>query len=278
MSHSLPPLRHYDPARHQSHVIALFADEATAERARAAVLHAGIPDELVEVMADGQTLHGGLRHPVQDLFVPEDDYHDFHHALGRGNALIIVRPPSAAARDAVVVALESFGPLDLEQHGRRWRGAPVPSARAAINHANVSRADMRGRDVGGADEVMLDMTGQKMTVRTMSQADMAEAPFQPMSAPGQRPAPLAPPPPARDEPVQGTSYTYGVPLDVVQRMSPQEQVLAQPHSVQVPGDQSTHGTFLRVVNGQTRVGWRERHPGAGRVRSYVTEPSTDPAS
>jgi hypothetical protein len=272
MENSAPLLGIYDPLRHDSHVIALFDNEANAGLARDALRQAGVPGDLVAIMADGAALHGGLRHPVQDLFVPEDDYHDYHHAIGRGHALLIVSPASVEARDAAVAVLEGFAPLDLEQHGRRWRGTPAPSGRMEINHANVSRADMRGRAVGGRDEVILDMTGQKMTVRMMSEADMAEAPFAPISM--ERPAPLAPPPPTRDVPVHGTSYTYGVPLDVVQRMSPQEQVMAQPHTVEVTGDKTTRGTFLRVVDGQTRVGWRDPHPAAVRVRSYVTERPT----
>ncbi len=269
------PRRSFDPARHDSHVVALFDNEVSAERARLAVLAAGVPASQIEIMADGAALHEGLRHPVQDLFVPEDDYHDYHHALGRGHALLIVRPASPEARDAAMWALESAAPLDLEQNGRRWRGTPAPATRE-INHANLSRADMHGRAVGGRDEVILDMTGQKMTVRTMSEADMADAPFAPMSTPEQRPAPLAPPVPPRDVPVQGTSYTYGVPAEIVQRMSPQEQVMAQPHSVEVPGDKTTHGTFLRVVDGQTRVGWRDGH--SQGVRSYVIERPTDASS
>ena len=278
MDPSAPMLRVYDAARHDSHVIALFEDEARAERARAAVLATGVPADRVAIMADGAALHSGVRHPVQDLFVPEDDYHDFHHALGRGHALIVVRPSSAEARDAVVTTLERCVPLDLEQHGRRWRGTAAPAGRGAINHANLSRADMQGRVVGGRDEVILDMTGQKMTVRTMSEEDMAAAPFAPIATPEKRPAPLAPPPPPRDQPVHGTSYTYGVPREIVQRMSPEEQVLAQPHATDVHGDPTTRGTFLRKVDGTTRVGWRDLHPTAVRVRSYVTERQTDPAS
>ena len=275
-----PPLRHYDPAHHDSQVIAMFKDEAGAEKARSAVLAAGVPVPVdhVSVMADGQALHGGLRHPVQDLFVPEDDYHDYHHALGRGHALLIVRPANGQARDAAVAALEQASPLDIEENGRHWRGTPAPSGRMAVNHANLSRADMHGRALGGRDEVILDMTGQKMTVRMMSDADMEAAPFAPMMTPDQRPAPLAPPPPARETPVTGTSYTYGVPPEIAQRMSPDEQVMAQPHTVEVHGDQTTHGTFLRVADGQTRIGWRDAHPAAARVRSYVTERPTDSAS
>ena len=271
--------RMFDPAHHDSHVIALFDDETGAEQARAAVVAAGVPASEVEVMADGAALHGGQRHPVQDLFVPEDDYHDYHHALGRGHALIIVRPGSAEARDAAVTALENASPLSLEEHGRKWQGrSTAPVTRMTINHTNVSWADMYGRAVGGRDEVILDMTGQKMTVRIMSEAEMAEAPFAPLQSPEHRPAPLAPPPPARTVPVQATSYTYGVPAAIVQRMSPEEQVMAQPHTVEVTGDKTTRGTFLRIVDGQTRVGWRETHPAAARVRSYVTERPTVTAS
>ena len=274
MDDPAPPLRLFDPARHDSTVIALFRDEASADLARAAAVGMGVPANSITILADGAALHSGVRHPVQDLFVPEDDYHDYHHALGRGHALVIVRATSAETRDAAVWALESVKPLDVEQHGRAWRGTPAPPAPVAINHTNVSRADMQGRAIGGRDEVILDMTGQKMTVRMMSEADMAAAPFAPRSMPEQRPVPLAPPVPPRNMPVRGTSYTYGVPIDVVQRMSPEEQVMAQPHTVAVPGDQTTQGMFLRVVDGQTRLGWRDPHPWDVRVRSYVTERPT----
>ena len=263
----------FDPAQHDSHLIALFRDEAAAEQAREAVLQTGIAPELVTVMADSGALHTGVRHAVQDLFVPEEDYQDYHHALGRGLAMLIVRPASDEMRSTALHALEAAGPLDIDEHGRHWRGTGVstPTQRFSINHTNVSRADMHGRAIGGHDEVILDMTGQKMTVRMMSDADMTEAPFTPRVVPTERSAPLAPPPPAREAPVSGTSYTYGVPIDLVRRMTPDEQVMAQPHTVEVAGDQTTHGTFLRVVDGQTRFGWRDRQPGPVRARSYVTE-------
>ena len=275
MDPAAPTSRLYDPARHDSHIIALFTDEAAAVQARSAVIQAGLLPDIVVIMADGAALHSGLRHPVQDLFVPEDDYHDYHHALGRGHALLIVRPVSVETREAAVAIVEQHAPLDMEQHGRKWRGTAQPADRFSINHASVCRADMAGRAIGGHDEVILDMTGQKMTVRRMSDEDMAAAPFTPILPPQQRPAPLASPVPARDVPVSGTSYTYGVPADVVQRMSPQEQVMAQPHTVEIAGDLSTQATFLRVVDGQTRLGWRERHPAATRIRSYVTERPID---
>ena len=268
--------RRFDPAQHESHVIALFHDELAAGDARSAVLQAGVSPDLIILMADGAALHSRMRHPVQDLFVPEDDYHDYHHALGRGHAILIVRPASPETREAAVSALAGASPMDFEEHGRKWRGAPAPVDRLSINHATVSRADMLNRAVGGRDEVILDMTGQKMTVRTMSETDMADAAFAPFMHPHDRPAPVAPPVPERAVSVQGTSYTYGVPRDVVQRMTPEEQVMAQPHTVAAPGDQTTRGTFLRVVDGQTRVGWRDTHASAPLVRSYVTERPNDP--
>ncbi|RZK95079.1 MAG: hypothetical protein EOO66_07555, partial [Methylobacterium sp.] len=94
----------FDPARHESQVMALFVDDAAAERAGSAVVAAGVASERIEIMADGAALHQGVRHPVQDLFVPEDDYQDYHHALGRGHAMVIVRPGSVAERDATVEA------------------------------------------------------------------------------------------------------------------------------------------------------------------------------
>ena len=257
----------FDPARHESQIMALFADDAAAEQAGSAVVAAGVASERVEIMADGAALHAGIRHPVQDLFVPEDDYQDYHHALGRGHAMVIVRPGSAAEREAAVGALESSAPMDLDLHGRNWRGqSAVPPQRLGINHINVSRADMHGRAIGGRDEVILDMTGQKMTVRVMSDADMEQAPFAPMVTPAQRPAPLAPPPPKRETAIRGTTYTYGVPADVVRRMSPEDQVMAQ-----TPMQPSPRDTFLKDVGSHTQMGWRDRPANAKLVRSYVFE-------
>ncbi len=273
-----PPGRTFEPIRHDSHLVALFHDEAAAAAARDAVVAAGVDPATVQVVGDGDALHRGAPHPVQELFIPEDDYADYHHALARGRMLVIVRPASPEAREAASAALERAAPLDVEEHGRKWRGEAAPVDRMAINHANLSRADMKNRAVGGHDEVILDMTGQKMTVRTMSERDMAEAPFAPPLPPEARPAPLAPPPPPRQTLVRQTSYTYGVPADVVERMSPEEQVMAQPHSVQGPVGQTTRDTFLRVDSGETRLGWREAPPAGSRVRSYVTERPTAAAS
>ena len=261
----------FDPVRHDSHVIALFGNQAEAELARHAVLATGIGPDLIVLLADADALHRGERHPVQDLFVPEDDYHDYHHALGRGYALIVVQPTSSDERDQAVQALETSAPLDPIAHGRRWRGTAMPVERLSINHANVSRADMHGRAIGGRDEMILDMTGQKMTVRRLSETDMAEAPFAPWQDPDLRPAPLAPPAPDRDVQSQGISYTYGVPDEIVRQLSPDEQVMAQPHTVEVPGDQTVRGSYLRSVAGETRLGRRDPHPAARHVRAYVTE-------
>lgn len=257
----------YDPARHESLVIALFADDAAAERARSAVLMAGVAGERVEVMAGGAALDEGIWHPVQDLFVPEDDYHDLHHALGRGHALVIVRPASVYDRDVAVLVLENAAPLNVEANGRKWRGqSTVPKQGPTINHANVSRADMRNRAVGGHDEVILDMTGQKMTVRVMSETDMAEAPFAPPLNSAQRKTPLVPAVPARAAATRQTTYTFGVPADVVNRMSPEEQVLAQSPLLSPRRD-----TFLKEAGSHTQLGWRDQPTAAVRVRSYVSE-------
>lgn len=261
-----PASSRFDPARHDNQIVALFKDAAAAEFAPASVAQAGVGPDRVEVMAEGAALHRGAWHPVQDLFVPEDDYHDFHHALGRGHAMVIVRPMSSHERDEAIWALEGCAPMDIEEHGRHWRGTAAPANRFEINHATVSRADMRRRVVGGQDEVILDMTGQKMTVRTMSEADMAAAPFVPLQIPAERPAS----PPERETPILGTTYTYGVPADVVQRMTPEEQVMAQP-GLGESGERTARGTFLKSVGNQTQVGWRDRHPRAVRVRSYVME-------
>lgn len=272
--HATPSAEHdpiYDPARHESQVMALFADDAAAEQAGLAVVAAGLASEQVEVMADGAALHEGIRHPVQDLFVPEDDYHDYHHALGRGHVMVIVRPTSVRERDAAVRALENASPLDIDLNGRKWRGqSTMPKPGLTINHANVSMADMRGRAIGGHDEVILDMTGQKMTIRVMSETDMAAAPFAPALQPAQRPVPLAPPAPVRATATRGTTYTYGVPADVVMRMTPEEQVLAQS-----PAQSPRRDTFLKAVGSHTQLGWRDQPPNAMRVRSYVSERPTE---
>ena len=264
---STTPISAYDPDRHESQIMALFLDEAAAEQAGSAVVAAGVASERVEIMADGAALHAGVRHPVQDLFVPDDDYHDYHHALGRGHAMIIVRPGSAEERDAAVWALENSLPMDLELHGRKWRGrSTVPRQQFAINHTTVSRADMQGRAVGGRDEVILDMTGQKMTVRMMSETDMQEAAFAPKLVPAQRAAPLAPPAPTRETNIRGTTYTYGVPADVVNRMTPEEQIMAQS-----PMQSPRRDTFLKAVGSHTQMGWRDRPANAVHVRSYLSE-------
>lgn len=257
----------FDPARHESQIMALFVDDAAAERAGSAAVAAGVASERIEIMADGAALHDGVRHPVQDLFVPEDDYQDYHHALGRGHAMVIVRPGSVAEREAAIGALEASAPLDLELHGRKWRGqSSSPPQHQAINHITVSRADMHGRAIGGREEVILDMTGQKMTVRMMSDTDMAQAAFAPLATPTERPAPLAPPAPRRETVIRGTSYTYGVPADIVSRMTPEAQVMAQS-----PMQSPQRETYLKDLGSHTQMGWRDRPANAVHVRSYVSE-------
>ena len=261
MDGSGAPAGTYDPARHESQILALFDDRAAADHAKAALFGVGVPAEAIDILSDAASSHR-----VQSLFIPEQDYQDYQHALGRGQALLVVRPRNAAERDASVATVEACAPLDVETHGRRWRGTPEAVDRLELNHANVSRADMRGRALQGRDEVVLDMTGQKMVIRVMSEQDMAEAPYRPMLLPQNRPAPLASPIPAQAVPITGVTYTHGVPADVVERMTPEEQVMAQ-----TPATDGATRHFIRVVGNERRVGWRDRPPQANRVRSYVTE-------
>ncbi|MDT7950559.1 MAG: hypothetical protein RQ966_03545 [Acetobacteraceae bacterium] len=272
------PPRPYDPSRHESHLVAVFADHASAGMARSSVIAAGVAAELVMLMAQTEPMGSGERHPLEDLFVPEDDYHDYRHALGRGHVLIVVRPESLDTRDAAARALQSASPLDWdEQHRQQQHELPDP-AKQYVNHANLSRADMKHRELGGHDETMLDMTGKPMTVRSMSDEDMEKAPFAPFSTPAHQATGREEVPTVHETPSSGTSYTHGVPPEIARQMSPEQQVMAQPHAEEVARDDPAGGTYLRLVNGQSRVGWRDPHPHATRIRSYVIERPTDPST
>ena len=261
----------YDPARHGSQIVAVFADPAAGERARAALLDTGVPAHAMDMLAGDADERS--TEAIEVLFVPPPDMDDYRHALRRGYALVVVWPDSVTQRDSAVDALERCHPLDVDAHVREWRNPPSEQHAPSWNHANVSRADMHGRALRGYDKTMRDMTGRKMTVRVMSQQDMAEAPYRPFAASVDRPT--SPSPrfgPAQTASVTGVTYTHGVPPVLVARLSPEQQIAAQAPAPDLP----TARQFVRVGADQPIVGWRDRPGAARRVRSYVAERAAGP--
>ena len=253
----------YDPDRHDNQLVAVFEYRGAADRAREALLGAGIPEGAIEVLDADPSGEASAGTALRQLFAPEQEYDDYRHALGRGHAMVVVTPIGGTDRHRAIEVLDASDPLDFDAKRAEWRasGNAVP-----MNRAAVTRAALIGKAPTGRDAVMLDMTGQPMRVKSMSAEDMeaaAESPRAPSLTSAHHDVPAAEPAaPTPAEPAlpRQTTYTYGVPQEVANELRHEP-----PAQLQQPA--------------RARIGRREQRPGAVQVRSYLAErqPADRPA-
>lgn len=153
----------YDPAQHDNQIVAVFEDQAAAERARDALTQAGIPQSAIEVVGHvagdavpGQSRaedRGGAKQSVGDsilgafmsLFTPEHEHHSLAHAVERGHAMLVVTPTGDMDRHALIQALEKAGPIDFDAKLAEWRQAgydETGAARTGGEDRRVGRREM----------------------------------------------------------------------------------------------------------------------------------------
>jgi uncharacterized protein (TIGR02271 family) len=126
----------YDPNRHDNQIVAVFESRSQADAARDALLGAGIPQSAVQVLdrtsgdaapgvtrAEDRNQDEGFWGAIKSLFVPEEDYNAYYHAIGRGHAMVIVTPSGQVDRHRVIELLEAAGPVDFDAKLEEWRQA-----------------------------------------------------------------------------------------------------------------------------------------------------------
>jgi len=248
----------YDPNRHDNQIVAVFESRTQAEAARDALLNAGIPASAVEVLdrTSGDAAPGATRvedrnqdegfwGAIKSLFAPDEDYNAYHHALGRGHAMVMVIPTGGMDRHRIIEVLEAAGPLDFDAKLEEWR-------QSGYDYSGAARATDRGRaeptaSSGGAG------TGYKSAADTA--AATAATPMTPTG--GQRMTEtVTMPQSGGTKPATSSS---------VQQQLPRTGAAQQPMS----GNQQD---TVKVVEERLRVGKREVAQGAVKVRSYVERP------
>ncbi len=276
----------YDPERHENQVLALFEDRRWAEGARRELLNAGVPAEAIQVIDKTAQDQSGKHQPLEEggfwaavtgLFAPDQDVDELGQALGRGHALVVVTPESAAERETVIEVLEGLGPLEVGGLDVGTEVAsdlgPAPVDHPQLNHATLSRADMAGHALPGHMQPMLDMSGQPMSVRLLSDEEAAAVADASLLPPAEQVEVPAEPVAAERAQEPRVTYTYGVPETMAGSMSRDEQIEAQAPATaeQVVSAEPGGRKMVRIVEERMRVGWREQHARAVRVRSYVAE-------
>jgi hypothetical protein len=110
-------------------VTALFDDRTSAEKARADLIRAGVPEADVSIAGATQAdldaagsapeAHG-VWEMLKDWFMPDEDRHAYAEALRRGGFTVAVQT-DAAAYPAVIDILDRDGAVDLEAREADWR-------------------------------------------------------------------------------------------------------------------------------------------------------------
>jgi hypothetical protein len=116
----------YNPAIHDNQIVAVYDTMQQAEAAQAALTAAGVDGAAIELVDGNRT---GVDQPpddgfwgaVKNLFAPDEEALAFRHAMGRGHAMVIVRPAQTANREQIIHVLEGTGPLDFDAKLEEWR-------------------------------------------------------------------------------------------------------------------------------------------------------------
>jgi stress response protein YsnF len=101
-------------------IVAVFENTDRACAAREALIAAGIDNakmELVDHRSDLDNWTAIKRHAV-----PDDDAHLYAEGLGRGHTLLVIQA-NAGEHDRIMKVLETFDPIDIDEHAARWRKA-----------------------------------------------------------------------------------------------------------------------------------------------------------
>lgn len=128
--------RLYDPDRDDNHIVAVFEDDAAAERAQAALLEAGVKADEVQMIAapvaeqsseaagaGKKTAGDQIMDAFMSLLSSSGDHEDYAHAIGRGHAMVVVSPSGESDRHQIIQVLERSNPIDFDAKLEEWRQA-----------------------------------------------------------------------------------------------------------------------------------------------------------
>ncbi len=134
----------YDPNLHDNQIVAVFENRAAADQAARMLREAGTPEAAIQVIdqlagdavpgashAEDTNQEVGIWGLIKTLFAPQSDYHDYHHALGQGHAMVVVVPTAETDRHRVIQVLEASGPIDFDAKLAEWRQAGYDATGAA---------------------------------------------------------------------------------------------------------------------------------------------------
>ena len=242
----------YDPNRHDNQIVAVYENRAQAEAARDALLNAGIPQTAIEVLdrTSGDAAPGesriedrnqdeGFWGAIKSLFVPDDEYNAYHHAIGRGHAMVLVMPTGNMDRSRVIQVLEASGPLDFDAKLEEWR-------QAGYDNTGAPRATERGRA-----EPTVTSGGSGTGYRAGTDNSGALGATTPMTPGGG----------------QRVTETVSMPQTTGTQTGATGRTATGTTQATAGSPQDT----VKVVEERLRVGKREVAQGAVRVRSYVVE-------
>lgn len=134
----------YDPSRHDNQLVAVYDGRTDAEAARSALLAAGIPSSAVGIVDNTSAGAGRLEErsavaaddegfwgTIKNLFAPDDDYQNYHHAIGRGHVMVVVTSTAQMDRKRIIETLEAHNPIDVDSKADEWRQTGFGSTTAS---------------------------------------------------------------------------------------------------------------------------------------------------
>ena len=161
---------------HDQTVTAFFDTRASAEKAKADVVAAGIPTGMVTIVEGHdsttatQSHHGGFWDSVKELFAPEEDKHAYAEGLSRGGFLLTVHT-SAAHYDHVLDILDHEGAVDMDERETQWKKDGWSGHHGATPVVGTSTAASLGTEAPVAASAALADRGTIMSDRSVGAAD-----------------------------------------------------------------------------------------------------------
>ena len=126
----------YDADRHDNQIVAVFKNRIAADRARDALVEAGVPGDQIQITAgnagdaapgvseaEDKGVGDQILSAMLSLFTSGEEQHDFTHAVRQGHAMVVVVPTGDTDRHRVIQVLEQSDPIDFDAKLAEWRQA-----------------------------------------------------------------------------------------------------------------------------------------------------------
>ena len=101
-------------------IIAVFENDNRARAARDALVAGGFGHDRIEIW--DQRTGSGSWAAMKKWSLPDEDCHLYAEGLHRGHAMLLIRC-TAGEHDRVLQLIEQHQPLDIDEHGAKWRAA-----------------------------------------------------------------------------------------------------------------------------------------------------------